>query len=453
MKLDHFTRRAALTLGVLGLAGSLGACNDMLKVSNPGAIPEVTVEDPKLVTEMVNSAVGEFTRMYSDMAYWSAILTDEAVTGHNYWQHQHIDRRIMDERNSAVSDVYSPIQRARALGDTLTVHVKEHLGAAAASDVGLARALAYTGYSYTLLGEFFCYAPVDPKSPAITSDEILTRAVAYFEESVKIGTAAKTAAQAKLAAAKTKADSTAAKDAIDAVDKVVNLAHVGAARAALNAGNLPKAIEHAQPVPQNFVTWVGHSEDKTFLENPFVGMTTGSNRYLGVDKAFRDLNDPRVRYNPTSGKGHNQLTVLYTPYQSSTFGEWTKDGANQAFKKTTKHLLASGLEARYVLAEAGGLTEADVLAFVNQRRAVGNQAPVALAGDALKAELRDQRRRDFFLDGHRLGDLRRYIKLYNIDQFPSGPHPNKEWENYGNATCFVPHYSERVGNKEYKPLK
>ncbi|MBA4158990.1 MAG: hypothetical protein H0X65_16160 [Gemmatimonadetes bacterium] len=70
------------------------------------------------------------------------------------------------------------------------------------------------------------------------------------------------------------------------------------------------------------------------------------------------------------------------------------------------------------------------------------------------AELRDQRRRDFFMDGHRLGDLRRYMDQYGVDEFPTGPHPNDAawaWGNYGDATCFVPSRAERIGNPGYRP--
>ena len=85
--------------------------------------------------------------------------------------------------------------------------------------------------------------------------------------------------------------------------------------------------------------------------------------------------------------------------------------------------VASGLEAQYIVAEAQGPTAA-TLAFVNARRAAGLQAPVTLAGDALMAELRDQRSRDFYLDNHRLGDLRRYQVLPGRS-LPEGPVPGE----------------------------
>jgi hypothetical protein len=67
----------------------------------------------------------------------------------------------------------------------------------------------------------------------------------------------------------------------------------------------------------------------------------------------------------------------------------------------------------------------------------------------LQAEVRDQRRRDFFMDGHRLGDLRRYLALYGIDEFPQGTHPDIFIGTYGTATCFIPALDEKQGNPGY----
>jgi hypothetical protein len=98
------------------------------------------------------------------------------------------------------------------------------------------------------------------------------------------------------------------------------------------------------------------------------------------------------------------------------------------------------------------MNDVELLAFLNERRAVGNQGIFAgIGADALQAELRDQRRRDFFLDGHRLGDLRRYKKHYGIDEFdvPGTSHVVAKWGNYGLAECFVPSSRERTGNPAY----
>jgi hypothetical protein len=167
----------------------------------------------------------------------------------------------------------------------------------------------------------------------------------------------------------------------------------------------------------------------------------------------------------TARTGHNQKTKLYTPAQSPAFAGWDATVPMNisdsqlieriGFQQNTDMVLASYLEARYILAEAGGMSDAELRDFINERRAVGNQGN--FAGADLQAELRDQRRRDFFLSGHRLGDLRRYLEQYGEDHdyFPKGEHPNNAewgWGKYGEATCFIPHRNEGISNKNYKPL-
>jgi hypothetical protein len=105
---------------------------------------------------------------------------------------------------------------------------------------------------------------------------------------------------------------------------------------------------------------------------------------------------------------------------------------------------ATGLEARYVVAEVAGPI-ASTLAFVNERRAVGGQAAVTLAGNELMAEFRTQRALDFYLTGQRLGDLRRYKAKQAIDLFPTGKFPITS-DQYGTATCFVIPQTERNAN-------
>jgi hypothetical protein len=191
--------------------------------------------------------------------------------------------------------------------------------------------------------------------------------------------------------------------------------------------------------------------DENNVTNVFFGSTSGANRNLGVDVTFRGLNDPRVRHAATGITGHDQSTILFTPSLAPSFGGYSQTAAG-AFTRSTTIRISSGLEAQYIRAEAEGVNATN-LAFVNSRRAIGGQAAlVAPTAAEYMAALRDQRRRDFFLDGHRLGDLRRYRRLYNLDLFPTGPHPNRiRGGDYGTDTCFVPTQAEIVGNPGYRP--
>ena len=420
--------RQMAAIAAFGLALPLGACNELLRVENPGAIQDGQLNDPTLGTTLVQSVVSDFQRMYADLAYYSAVLTDEAVTGHNFETIKEMDLRLAKPNNGTLNDdIYTPLQRARFAGDSLTGRLRTIFGDTASSSLGMARALAYGAYSNMLLGEFMCEAPVNPTSAPLGWDDLMHRALERYDEAISIATAFKAGGTS------------------EAADSVIYLASVGAARASLNLGDFPGAMSYASGVPADFQFVVPHSTEKDYMENPFYAATTGNNRNLGVDVTFRDLGDTRVRHTPTSRTGHNGLTLLWTPFQSPSFGEWTADTA-QGFEKTTSIRFSSGLEARYIVAEAEGATPATV-DFINERRKVGDPAATDITlGDDVMAELRDQRRRDFFLDGHRLGDLRRYKKLYSIDHFPSGQHPNAEWGNYGTLECFPLPIEETTSN-------
>jgi hypothetical protein len=431
-------KRARATMAAAGLALSIGACDDLLTVNNPGAIDDRDVDDPFFIPQMVNAAVHSFQTNFSFLAYAGAIFTDEALNGHNFLGWMDMDLRIIENHTPQVLDVYRAAQTGRAVGDDMISRLRT-LVENPATDLGLATALAYNGYAYVFLGEYYCEAPVDPTSPAIPSDEILAIAVQRFDEAIAIALAS-SGAEAQ---------------------RILNIARVGAARASLQRGRMEQAVAYASQVPAGFQAWMRHAVSPTGLRNYYWGATTGTNRTIGVDPAFRNLNDPRVRHTPNARTGHNQKTLLYTPARSPAFAGWNADvpmDANETqlinalgIGQDTDIRFASGLEARYILAEAGGLTEAELREFINQRRAVGAQGPYT--GADLKAELRDQRRRDFFLAGYRVGDLRRYQALYGVDDWPKGPHPNDAqwgWGQYGTATCFVPHVNESTGNPGYR---
>ena len=120
-------------------------------------------------------------------------------------------------------------------------------------------------------------------------------------------------------------------------------------------------------------------------------------------------------------------------------------GSPARIERGSSIAFASQLEALHNRYEALGDDPA-TLAFVNTRRAVGNQtALVGVSGAALIDELRDQRGKDLFLAGYRLGDLRRWLRG-GQDLFPSGTHVNAQWGDYGTATCFPLPLEEYEGN-------
>jgi hypothetical protein len=155
---------------------------------------------------------------------------------------------------------------------------------------------------------------------------------------------------------------------------------------------------------------------------------------------------------PRTGVANVTGLVPRSPTAYSTF-DGTPTGAPFAAGMTVR--IASGLEARYIKAEAEIETNpAQALALINERRAFGKLQPAVtdLAGAELLAELRDQRRRDLYLDNHRLGDLRRYLKYYQVDEFPRGAYPTSTTgDTYGDATCWPLPLSELNANPNIPP--
>ncbi|HUQ18361.1 MAG TPA: RagB/SusD family nutrient uptake outer membrane protein [Gemmatimonadaceae bacterium] len=392
---------------VLACAGAT-ACSDFLVAENPGAVEEPDVNQVAYTNLIANGPIFAWQFAHSEITYWNAQFTDELFNRAVFVEEGQIDRREMYSDMSYINAfMYAPMQRARYSGEDAAARLKIILGDTASRDLRVARSLAYAGMGYVDLAEMECVIPIDlgvPKQP----EEAFADAIARFQEAITIATAAKAYYQSQ---------TPVVPGNVLAADSVKNFALVGAARAALNRNDKTAAIAFAQQVPADFVFWSYYTDNTTGQRNrTYERLTLGSNAYLLNTPFAAMTTDPRIpRVAGTTGRGFTPLS----PPSYSTFNN-TVTGA--AFAAIMSVRVASGLEARYIIAEAQGPTAA-TLAFVNERRAAGLQAPVTLAGDALMAELRDQRSRDFYLDNHRLGDLRRYKKYYNVDLFPKGPYP------------------------------
>ena len=223
-----------------------------------------------------------------------------------------------------------------------------------------------------------------------------------------------------------------------------------------------------------------HGGNFTLGINPaFTGIHPSFN---GTGFAFKDNNviapqtDPRIQHELSDRTGHNALTPLYKLFQGLRYSEYSGNTIAKSSATcpsctgtaasampliaefATDILLADYLEARHHYYEALAMqdiaaNEAAVLGFVNARRAVGNQSPVTLSSQALITELRNQRARDLFMGGFRLGDLRRWTRFdagngpfANGGYFPTGTHPNAQWGEYGPWTCFPIPLEEYEGN-------
>ena len=345
---------------------------------------------------------------HAEITYWNAQLTDELFNRAVFAEEGDIDRRSLYSDMTYINAfMYAPAQRARFLSDDAAKRLKVILGDSATRDLRVARALAYAGHSYIDLGEMMCTTPIDLGVPK-TSEEMFGDAITRFNEAITIAAAAKTNYQSR---------SPVNPNLVAAADSVRYFALVGAARAALNKNDKTAAIGFASQVPAafEFRAYLHRQHDRP--AEPDLRAADAGQQCIPPEHPVRgDVADPRIpRIAGTTGR---EAPLSHRRPTARSRTRWRAEPSRPSCRCAWR----PGLEAQYIVAEAQGPTPA-TLAFVNLRRAAGQQAPVTLAGDALMAELRDQRSRDFYLDNHRLGDLRRYLKYYSVDLFPKGPYP------------------------------
>lgn len=444
-------RRLAAVLG-LGLALGAAGCDDFMKVTNPGAIENPALEHDAYLDLMVQGVIGDFHPTYAWTALFSGVFADELRNHHSFFENGEIDRREVNENNGTyVAAVYNGLHRTRFLADSVATRIQTLRGDSAGMDLRLAKTYAYGGYTWMLMGEQFCATPINRSDP-VPSQQLLATALQRFEKAVAVATAARAAATSQPNAA-------VRNRMIAGADSILNFARVGAARSALglsafDATARQKALEHARavapayasPAAPGFAFRAHYALDggryTRRVSNPFWEFIPDGRWFSISGTRFDNLGDPRVPMRPdtVAAADGTRRTFPNSPASFSS-NNGTLDGA--LFDREASIRIASALEARYIVAELEGVSPAN-LAFVNERRAMAGQAPLTATGAAdYQAALREQRARDFYLDGHRMGDLRRYKQALNLDLWPRGSYYGSATLSFGAQECWPIPLSEQ----------
>ncbi|MEW5930085.1 MAG: hypothetical protein AB1941_21730 [Gemmatimonadota bacterium] len=446
--LDTVRRRAAALGVALAASGALAGCDGLLDVENPQAIDAGNLDDPFYLTLLTNGVVGDFQRAYDDLVYYSSVFTDELRNHTTIVEEQLIDQRFVDPDNGTAAIAYTQVQRARFLADSTVGRFKALRGDSANSDLRMARVLAYAGTTYNLLGEHYCGIPVNLSAPHTPAAIFRDFAIPRFNEAITVATAARAAA-----AATTPATTTSTR-AVAGADSIINLARVGIARAALNLGDRPLAAQFAAQVPNDFVFRSLYSENSTEENSVIFGRMTAPIAASVSGTPFEGLRDPRVPL-PEQMETVQAGGRAFVPNSPTAYSTYTGTLPGGEFTRSAAIRIASGLEAQYIRAEAEGPT-AITLAFINARRALGGQAalPATVSRADFLVAVRDNRRRDLYMDAHRLGDLRRYKAQYgdieDYNEFQRGPYLGSATVEYANVECLPVNRGEVNANPNYR---
>ncbi|HEX8830804.1 MAG TPA: RagB/SusD family nutrient uptake outer membrane protein, partial [Longimicrobium sp.] len=380
-------------LVALALLSQLAACGDLLDVQTSNRIEADPFEaSPANAQTLLNGVVGDFECAAGAYAALGGLIGDELQDAT-----QTADRFPYDQRTFTAADrryqardcdalgAYTPLNKARAGADNLL----RLLGGWTDAEVPnrakmIATAAAISGYSLVLVGEGFCSATISSFGAGgtpvygseITPAAVLDSAIARFN----------------LALSANGGDSA-----------IARLARLGRARAELDLGRYDQARADAATIPAGFAYTLTTSGSSSLRQNKVWGENNATSQSATVGPLYRRLGDPRVPVDSLAGTGPGGIKLSVTGLQLWVQKKYTAPGSPM--------LLAGYPEARLIVAEAAARANdlPTALAVIAEERTRGGQPAFTGTTQAqVLAEIIDQRRREFFLDGHHLGDYIRF---------------------------------------------
>ena len=395
----------AAVVGLMFLAG----CQNFLEVENPNVVNAADVNPQADAGTLSLSALQDFATAYGTYAVFGGIFTGELFSADVNSPGNLTSVRQVDE--TLTNGWFASRSRARVLATKVVAAVK---GTTAENSLNAARAWAVSGYAFLALAEYFCTGTVDG-GPELTTAAMLDSAALHLGRAIDIATGLGTSGNA-----------------------IRDMARVGRARVHLAAGRRTDAITDAQAVTAGFrfdLVYVNDLTNITRLGNIIW------HRFFNIGDAavappFQNLTDPRVQ---TTAPAVNRLRPM-----DGVTDMWS---INKYNNYAAPIRLASKLEADYVAAEAGGTST--MAALIAARRAANGLPAYAGATDAraILVEFLTQKTLDFYVEGKRMGDYRRYPAELPF-LVPAGtPYRKANVPAYSNGRCWPLPIQERTNNR------
>jgi hypothetical protein len=444
MTLSAKARSRASVAAALALLAAPAACkkDSLLQVTDPDILNPGAFETPAGATPLRIGVIADFTSAFDggtdSFVTMTGNLADELLASDTFDGRLTINARKSVENNSEMESVYRAMQRART-GAARAAAALANVAPTPASNRGeLYMLLAYTELFF---GEGWC--PGVPFSSEtggtfdfgkpLKTEEMFQLAVAHFDTALSL--------------AETNA-------------RVLNGSKIGKARTLMNLGKFAEAAAAVSGVPTNFLLTTSHSANSN-SNGVWSASTSGASRYRLV-----------------SGEGRNGLTFLgqtaaqdpRIPWSTSTrvgfSSQFTAQPNQSKYGQYNDGVVATGAEARLIELEAQLQTNSQtardaVYAALNSLRTSGapiggaSTANVTVAALTIGAPttqaaaldlLYKERAYWLWLTGHRLGDLRRLVRIYNRDTesvFPTGALTSPLDGTYGTGTTVAVPFSER----------
>lgn len=381
-------RWTAWTATVVAVGLAAVGCDSLLDVEAPTQVPEETIQDPASADLLMTSVVADFDCAFGEYIAAAGLMGDELVDSQLAARMWDYDRRTVSRAtsqhawNCEFSDpgIYQSMSTARFSADNAASVIRN----AESGDIGprdefLASSLAYAGYTRVLMGEAYCSvgslesgeAGPEP-GPAISSQELFSRAEGLFTEAIDLASSA-------------------------GADSLLYMSYVGRARARLNQGNESGALSDAQEVPQGFERLANFSS-QSFRSSNRVWTMNNRDQRITVEDDFWDVEfegtpDPRV---PVVDQEQLAGADNFSPW-------WTQEKYPE---QGSPIQLASWEEAQLIIAEAElGQTAVDIINALHDNAGLDDWTPNDVNDDVeVLGHVVEERRRELFLESHHFYD-------------------------------------------------
>lgn len=393
----------------------LGGCDSLLEVENPGAVDASDLENPALAGTILNGALGQFECALTSYVVSTSLLADEMINSSSWlninpwgWRGLELEQipgTCPGGRAATGLGAYTPLQQAvylttdgaRLIGgfpeDEVVGNKSEMLGLLA----------AYGGYAHLLLGEGFCEMAI-AEGPLLPLAEVIRMGEGKFTEAVGF---AQQAGKAELEL----------------------FALVGRARARLDLGDKDGAYADAARIPPGFVRYAEYSPIDGSRENRMYNLnrlnlfvSANPARYGGL--TVEGQPDTRVQIEDRSAKGNDGATDHWSQLKYNTPGGDIP--------------IASWEEAKLIMAEARLAEAEDHITELRAAQGLPAADFTGLSDAEILTAVLEERRRQLWLEGHRLNDMLRHGL-----EFPQGA--NHKGQLYGPITCMpLPEQEKRA---------
>ena len=412
LKIKNNYSRLIFNVVVLVVLTSLSiSCDSVVEVTDPDIVTPESLNSEAGIQTLRAGSLGDLAVAMSGSAaghgattgliVMSGLMADEYSYSGTFPTRREADTRNLQDINGDINTIYGNLHRSRTGAET-TIDLLANFGGNPEVESEMQ---SIVGYAYVMFAETFCGGVPFSKAPAdggeliygepLTTEQMFNAAVEWFDQAI------------------TNAGSN---------DKLANLGRLGKARSLLGLGQIDAAAGEVSAVPSDFVYNIEQSDNSRRQENGIYIMTTVRRQFSIADGKggnglmYRSAMDPRTPWDGGTEFGQDDITLYYNQLKFNS--------------SSVPVALASGIEARLIEAEAAASADdaQTVENIHNELRAAMGLSELDFSGisgeDLLLAHF-SERAFWLFSTGHRLGDLRRLVDVYDMmpsSVFPWGPY-------------------------------